>query len=96
MTEKQSEDAGAKDMFAQWTQSMNDMWGGILRLWTPTAPFSPDTEPAEKSDTDQARADRIRASVEAALSNWQTAITCCPVDRRIGESTRLLPRYRLR
>lgn len=71
MTEKQSEDTGAKDMFAQWTQSMNDMWGGVLRLWTPAAPPSPDTEPAETSATDQARADRIRASVEAALSNWQ-------------------------
>ena len=30
MTEKQSEDTGAKDAFTQWTQSMNDMWGGII------------------------------------------------------------------
>ncbi len=71
MTEKQSEDTGAKDMFAQWTQSMNDMLGGILRLWTPAVSPSPPTESAPTSDTDQARSDRIRASVEAALSNWQ-------------------------
>jgi class III poly(R)-hydroxyalkanoic acid synthase PhaE subunit len=71
MTEKQSEDTGTKDAFNQWTQSMNDMWGGIMRLWAPATYASPNTATAEASDTDKARAERIRASVEAALSNWQ-------------------------
>ncbi len=71
MNEKQSEDTGAKDAFTQWTQSMSDMWGGILRLWIPAGQPSATTEAAEEPAGAQARADRIRASVETALSNWQ-------------------------
>lgn len=71
MTAKQSEDTSGKDAFTQWTQSMNEMWGGVLRLWVPNTPSSPNAQTTEKSDTDQATADRVRASVEAALSNWQ-------------------------
>jgi polyhydroxyalkanoate synthesis regulator phasin len=71
MTDKQSEDTGAKDAFTQWTQSMNDMWGGLLQFWMKPGAFSPRTDSAPQSDTSQARADRIRASVETALQNWQ-------------------------
>jgi class III poly(R)-hydroxyalkanoic acid synthase PhaE subunit len=71
MTEKQSANTGDQDAFTQWTQSMSDMWGGLLHLWLPTSPPTRQTESATEHDSEQARADRIRASVEAALSNWQ-------------------------
>lgn len=71
MTEKQSEDTSGKDAFTQWAQSMNDMWGGMLNFWMTPGGTAPHTGTTATSDTDQAKADRVRASVEAALSNWQ-------------------------
>lgn len=72
MNEKQSQDTSGKDAFTQWTQSMNEMWGGVLRLWFPDGGRAADDSTGKKSKTDQGAAERVRDSVEAALMNWQT------------------------
>ncbi|MGD9251930.1 MAG: poly(R)-hydroxyalkanoic acid synthase subunit PhaE, partial [Desulfobacterales bacterium] len=59
------------DAFMQWTQSLNEMWGGVMRLWVPDGGRAADENAQEKSQTDRG-AERIRDSVAAALKNWQT------------------------
>jgi class III poly(R)-hydroxyalkanoic acid synthase PhaE subunit len=59
------------DAFMQWTQSLNEMWGGVMRLWVPDGGRAADENAQEKSQTDPG-AERIRDSVAAALKNWQT------------------------
>lgn len=72
MTENRTQDTPNDDPFSTWAQSMNDMWGGMLRLWFPDGgrPASPR---AAREDHGPGRrtADRVRTSMEAALKNWE-------------------------
>ena len=72
MNEKQSQEESGKDAFMQWTQSMNEMWGGVMRLWFPDGSRAAAEKSGESADADQGAAERIRDSVAAALQNWQT------------------------
>ena len=72
MNEKQSQDTSGKDAFMQWTESMSEMWGGVMRLWFPDGGRDDDEKSGKDDETDQGAADRIRDSVAAALKNWQT------------------------
>ena len=72
MNEKQSQDTSGKDAFMQWTQSMNEMWGGVIRLWFPDPSRAADPNSGQSAEADQGTSDRIRDSVAAALKNWQT------------------------
>ena len=60
------------DTFTQWTRSMTDIWGGMMRLWFPSgSPASGGSTMGEKGRSG-GTADRVRTSVEAALKNWET------------------------
>ena len=72
MNEKQSQDTSGKDAFMQWTESMSEMWGGVMRLWFPDAGRADDEKTSKDAETDQGATERIRDSVAAALKNWQT------------------------
>ena len=65
MTNEHDRDTTANDWFAQWNQSMTDMWGGMLRFWFPESGGAP--RHAEDGEGGRNK----RASVEAALKNWQ-------------------------
>ncbi len=72
MNEKQSQEESGKDAFMQWTQSMNEMWGGVMRLWFPDGSRTADDKSGENADAEQGATKRVRDSVAAALQNWQT------------------------
>ena len=72
MIEKQSQETGDNDALKLWTQAVQEMWGGMLRLWTPDSHIAPNAGANEKAGTDESTADRVRASVKASLENWQT------------------------
>ncbi len=72
MNEKESQETSGKDAFMQWTQSMNEMWGGVMRLWFPDGSRAADEKAGNDAEAEQGAADRIRDSVAAALKNWQT------------------------
>lgn len=63
MTANSSQENRSDEMFTMWTQSMTEMWGGMMRLWFP------DNRPPTAGD--QGAAERVRTSVEAALKNWK-------------------------
>jgi class III poly(R)-hydroxyalkanoic acid synthase PhaE subunit len=69
MTEKHSQDSLNEEMFAQWTRSMTDMWGGMMRLWFP------DESPLGTAGRERATAERVHSSVKAALRNWEALST---------------------
>ncbi len=72
MNEKQSQDTSGKDAFMQWTESMSEMWGGVMRLWFPDGGRAADEKTGENADAEQGATKRVRDSVAAALQNWQT------------------------
>jgi class III poly(R)-hydroxyalkanoic acid synthase PhaE subunit len=72
MNEKQSEDTRGKDAFMQWTESMSEMWGGMMRLWFPDSGRADKEKSGKDAATEQGAAERVRDSVAAALKNWQT------------------------
>ena len=72
MNEKQSQDTSGKDAFMQWTESMSEMWGGVMRLWFPDVGRAADEKTSENADAEQGATKRVRDSVAAALQNWQT------------------------
>ncbi len=72
MNEKQSQDTSGKDAFMQWTESMSEMWGGVMRLWFPDGGRAADEMTGENADAEQGATKRVRDSVAAALQNWQT------------------------
>lgn len=68
MTTKDAHETNDKDMFSTWTESMNEMLGGVLRFWLPDGGGATD----ENAEASGGSAERVRTSVEAALMNWQT------------------------
>jgi len=59
------------DLFTLWNQSMTNMWGDMLRLWFPdTAADAGKTDEAGDAPREDT-GERVKASVEAALKNWQ-------------------------
>ena len=68
MTEKRTQE----DMFTPWTQSMAEMWGGMLRLWFPDADSKPAGPAQDEPGAGPGTADRVGTSVEAALKNWHS------------------------
>lgn len=71
MSENRTHDTRNDEMFTMWTQSMTEMWGGMMRLWFPDGhPASPG-DPGGESSRDRGTAERVRTSVEAALKNWE-------------------------
>ena len=72
MSENHTRHHSNEDMFTMWTQSMTDMWGGMLRLWFSNDPSAAPGSARPESDPHQGTAERVRASVEAALKNWES------------------------
>ncbi len=72
MAEKRSPNTDERDMFAQWTATMTDMWGSALRLWVPDGNPTAAEKGGQGAEADQGATERIRDSVTAALKNWQT------------------------
>jgi class III poly(R)-hydroxyalkanoic acid synthase PhaE subunit len=71
MTANHSQDTRNDEMFTMWTQSMTEMWGGMLRLWFPgDSPPTPGDQDAAYGKG-RGTAERVRTSVEAALKNWE-------------------------
>lgn len=71
MTNKDDRDTTAADWFSLWSRSMAETWSAMQRLWspesTPRGRSSDDGDPAAEPDP----GGRVRASVDAALKNWQ-------------------------
>lgn len=65
MTNEHDRDTTANDWLAQWNQSMTDVWAGMLRLWFP------ENSSANRHAEQGQAGPHTRASVEAALKNWQ-------------------------
>ncbi|MDJ0853926.1 MAG: poly(R)-hydroxyalkanoic acid synthase subunit PhaE [Desulfobacterales bacterium] len=72
MAEKRSPNTDERDMFAQWTATMTDIWGNALRLWVPDGNPTAAENDGRGAEADQGATERIRDSVTAALKNWQT------------------------
>ncbi len=70
MAEKRSPNADDANMFAQWTETMTDMWGSMLRLWFPDG-VAPGANENGRPEAHRGTHARVRASAEAALKNWQ-------------------------
>lgn len=74
MTEMDSQGTHGEDLFSLWSQSMTDVWSGMLKLWAPP-------EKANKSKAKAApsarpgTAERMGAAAEVALKNWQALAT---------------------
>lgn len=72
MTADHTHNTHNDDTFTQWTRSMTDIWGGMMRLWFPSgSPASGGSTMGEKARSG-GTANRVRTSVEAALKNWET------------------------
>ena len=71
MTNKDDRDTTATDWLSLWNQSMAETWTALQRLWFPESATpgrqTDDGDPAAEADPGR----RMRASVEAALKNWQ-------------------------
>jgi hypothetical protein len=74
MTNKNEHDTTANDWFKLWNQSMSEMMAGMLRLWHPESGAQAEASgggPAAETETGR----QVRASVDAALKNWQAVST---------------------
>ena len=71
MAEKRSPNADESDMFAQWTETMTTMWGSMLSLWLPSGSRAASAAAEDPPQEDRDTRKRMRASIEAALKNWQ-------------------------
>lgn len=80
MTEKDSQGIPGEELFSLWQRAMSEAWSGTLKWWTPpgetargdagNGPEKAAGEPGAKS-ADTGSAERLGATVEAALKNWQ-------------------------
>ena len=71
MSENRTHDTRNDELFTLWTQSMTDMWGGMMRLWFPDGHPAATGDPGGKHGRDRGASERVRTSVEAALKNWE-------------------------
>jgi len=71
MSKNRTHDTPNDEMITMWTQSMTDMWGGMIRMWLPDGSPTTPGDPGGEHGRDRGTAERVRTSVEAALKNWE-------------------------
>ncbi|MDJ0781825.1 MAG: poly(R)-hydroxyalkanoic acid synthase subunit PhaE [Desulfosarcinaceae bacterium] len=71
MTEKNSHGTHGEELFSQWSQSMTEAWGEMLKWWTPPAAAA-DGKATPGASGHGGTAERMGAATEAALKNWQS------------------------